>query len=276
MDCPIQTLPRHFAAGLLLGVLILAPAANAAPTTVATAAATAVPTLEDIIAHHVEARGGAARLHALGVLRRSGRLVVPGMSIELALVEWKTRAGSYRQDVTLQGMTAVAAYDGHDAWQVRPFEGRKDPSRMSADEARAMALGADLDFAFVDARAKGHTVEYLGLEDVDGTPAHALRVRLKGGDEAIYWIDPDTWMVMRVLERHMIRGAEDVTETDLGEYQQVAGVWVPMSEEAGAKGSDATQRQKLVFDKAEANIAVPAALFSFPEPTAKAPAGAHP
>jgi hypothetical protein len=253
---------------LLLGAY--ATLANAVPK----AAPAATPTADDIVAHNIEARGGAAKLKAISMLRRSGRLVLPGANIELGLVEWKTRAGAYRQDVTLQGLTAVQAYDGHAAWQVQPFDGRKDPSRMSDDEARAISLGADLDLPFVDARAKGHTLEYLGLEDVDGTPAHALRVRLKTGDEATYWIDPDTWMVIRVLERHTIRGAEDQTETDLGEYQQVAGVWVPMTEESGPKGSDVSRRQKLVYDKAEANLPAPAALFSFPE-SPKA-AGAHP
>ncbi len=252
---------------------LLARAALAA--TAATPAAKA-PTADEIVAHHVEARGGAAKLHAITVLHRSGRLVLPGMNIELGLSEWKTRAGAYRQDAMLQGMTAIQAYDGHEAWQVQPFNGRKDPSRMSEDEARALSLGADLDFPFVDARAKGHVLEYLGLEDIDGTPAHALRVRLKGGDDATYWIDPDTWMVIRVLERHTIRGAEDTTETDLGEYQQVGGVWVPMTEESGPKGSDPTQRQKLVYDRAEVNVPAPATLFAFPDTSAKAASGARP
>jgi hypothetical protein len=268
MHCPKRTVLLRTVAGWLLASVALA--AHAAP------AATQPPTVESIVARHVEARGGAAKLHAINVLHRSGRLVVPGMNIELALTEWKTRTGDYRQDVTLQGLTAIQAYDGHEAWQVQPFSGRKDPSRMSEDEARAMSLGADFEFPFVDARAKGHTVEYLGLEDIDGTPAHALRVRLKSGDEATYWIDPDTWMVIRVLERHTIRGAEDTTETDLGEYQQVGGVWMPMTEEAGPKGSDSTQRQKMIYDRAEVNVPLATGLFSFPDPSAKAAAGAHP
>ncbi|MEI8298658.1 MAG: hypothetical protein WCH32_11600 [Pseudomonadota bacterium] len=262
-----QTLSRFAPGGLLLGLLV-AVAANGAPS--------AAPTADEIVAHNLEARGGAAKMRALTVLRRSGRLVIPGFNIELAVTEWQDRAGDFRQDVTLQGLTAIQSYDGHEAWQVQPFEGRKDPSLMSGDEARAMSLSADIEFPFVDAAAKGHKLEYLGLEDIDGTPAHALRVRLKGGDDATYWVDPDTWMVIRVLEKHTIRGAEQVQETDLGEYQQVAGVWVPMSEEQGPKDSDASQRQKIVFDHVEANVAVPAGHFAFPDTQPKAAAGVRP
>ncbi len=231
----------------------------------ASAALAAAPTADEIIAHNVEARGGADKLHALAALKRSGRLVIPGLRVELKVVEWKTAAGAYRQDVTLQGLTAVQSYDGHEAWQVQPFEGRKDPSRMSADEAKGFALAADIEGPFVGYKAKGHSVEYLGSEDVDGTPAHKIRVHLKWGDEATYWIDPDTWMVIRELDRQTIRGAEQLSETDYGEYEKVNGVYVPMAEEQGPKGSEPARRQKFVYDAAEANGAVPPGGFAFPD-----------
>jgi len=232
-------------------------------------------TADEIIARHVTALGGADKLHAVGTLRRSGHLIVPGFNIELSIVEVRSRPGAIRTEVTLQGLTQVQAYDGHDAWQVQPFQGRKDPARMSADETKSLALAADIDTPLVDYRAKGHTVEYLGTEDVDGTPAHKLRVTLKWGGEVTYWIDPDTWMIVRDLERQTIRGAEQVSETDFGEYEKVAGVWVPMSEQQGPKDSDAADKQKIVFDKAEANVAVSPSLFEFPASAGATP-GAKP
>jgi hypothetical protein len=236
----------------------------------------AAPTADEIIAKNVEARGGADKLRALATLKRTGHLVIPGLRAELTVTEWKTEGGKYRQDVTLQGLTAIQAFDGQDAWQVQPFEGRKDPYRMSADEAKGFRLAADIAGPFVDYRAKGHRVEYLGLEDVDGTPAHKLRVALQWGDEATYWIDPDTWMVIRELDRSLIRGAEQLAETDYGEYQKVAGVWVPMAEAQGAKGSEPAQRQKFVYDAAEANGPAPASTFAFPADKPRAVAEVRP
>ena len=256
--------------------LIPAISAGLAATLVLAGASAATPSTEDIIAHHVAARGGAQRLAALSVLDRSGKLIVPGFNLLLTVRDIKTRAGQYRQEVTLQGLTQIQAYDGHEAWQVQPFQGRKDPSKMSADEAKALALAADFDLPFVDAKRKGHSVEYLGLEEIDGTPAHKLRVRLAWGDEATFWIDPDTWMVIRELDRQTIRGAEQLTETDYGEYERVAGVYVPMTEEQGPKDSDASQKQKTVYEKAEANQPLPATEFSFPVTSAPAATGGRP
>ena len=240
------------------------------------AAARAAPSADEIIAHNIAARGGAERLKELGNLRRSGRLLIPGFNIELTIVQLQSRAGEIRIEATLQGLTAIDAFDGREGWRVQPFQGRKDPERMAADEAHALALSAEIAGPYVDYKAKGHTVEYLGLEDVDGTPAHKLRVHLKWGDEAIYWIDPDTWMVIRELDKRIVRGAEDLTEIDYGEYEQVAGVWVAMVIEEGAKDSDAARKQKTVFDRAEANVAVAPDYFAFPQNAPKKVAEVRP
>lgn len=221
-------------------------------------------TADDVIAECVRARGGKEPLAAITSLERRGRLIVPGFNLQLDVRDLKTRSGEYRQEVTLQGMTQIQAYDGHQAWQVQPFQGRKDPSLMSADEAKGLALAADIEFPFVDYKRKGHRVEYLGLEEIDGTPAHKLRVALKSGNESTFWIDPDSWMVIRELDRQTVRGAEQLTETDFGEYEQVAGVYVPMSEAQGAKDSDAAQKQKVVYEKALANVNPPASEFQVP------------
>ncbi len=33
-----------------------------------------------------------------------------------------------RTEASIQGLTAVQAWDGKEAWQISPFQGRKDPS----------------------------------------------------------------------------------------------------------------------------------------------------
>ena len=112
----------------------------------------------------------------------------------------------------------------------------------SADEAKDRAREADLDGPLVHWREKGHRVEYLGTEDVDGTPAHKLRVTRKDGDTQYVYLDPDYWLEIRVVTVSRVRGVERVTETDLGGYAQVAGVWIPFSIESGPKGRPPRER----------------------------------
>jgi hypothetical protein len=221
-------------------------------------------TADEIVAQHVNARGGVERLQALKTLKRTGRLVIPGFNGELTVTEYKARPNEYRVEYTLQGLTAVQAWDGHEAWQIQPFQGRKDPERLSADQAKPLANSADIDFPFVDYQAKGSKLSFLGTEDVDGTPAYKLRLQLASGDEIVYFIDPDSWMLIRDIQKQQIRGAEQITENDYGEYEQVEGVWVPMTEASGSKGSDPSQKQQTLFDKAEGNVDIDSSIFSFP------------
>jgi outer membrane lipoprotein-sorting protein len=225
-------------------------------------------TAEEIVGRNVDARGGAAALASLKTLRRTGRFVLPGRSLLITLSEVRQRPGRIRQESTYQGLTRIQAFDGEKGWQIQPFEGRKEPSMMSDDDARPLRLAADLDGPFVDAKAKGHSLEYLGTEDVEGTLAHKLRVLLKSGGNVTVWIDPDTWMVVRDLQTLMVRGAEQQVETDYGDYEKVGGVYVPMSEESGPLNSPPASRGKSIYEKAEANAAVPADAFAFPKPAA--------
>jgi len=231
----------------------------------ATAAAAAPPlTVDDVVARYVEARGGMARLAAIRSLRTTGTTVLGGgdFRIEAESAQVVTRAGRLRSELSLQGLTNITAWDGREGWSVEPFDGRRDAQRMSADEAKALAREADIDGPLVGWRAKGHRVEYLGTEDVDGTLAHKLRISLKDGDTQYVYLDPDYWLEIRRVTESRVRGVERVSETDFGEYAQVEGVWFPMSSESGPKGQPKGSRETL--RTIEANVAVDESMFPPP------------
>ena len=114
----------------------------------------------------------------------------------------------------------------------------------------------------VDWKAKGSTVEYLGREDVDGTDAHKLKVVRKNGDVSFVYLDPDHFLEIRVVTGRIRHGAYEEVETDLGDYEKAGGVFVPTSIEAGHKG--ASDKQRIIIDKLEANVPVDDAIFHFP------------
>jgi hypothetical protein len=223
------------------------------------------PTVDELVAKNIEAKGGANALRSLQSLRLTGKLVVNQGQIEFRYVQTKKRPGEIRTEATLQGMTAIQAYDGKDGWRVSPFQGRKDPEKMSADDSKSLVEDADMDGPLVDWKAKGNTVIYLGTEDVDGTPAHKLKVVRKNGDVNFVYLDPDHFLEIRVLAQRVEHGAQVEVETDLGNYEKVGGVFVPFSEEAGNKGSP--DKQKIIIDHGDANVAVDDAAFRFPVAT---------
>src|SRR6266550_9333833 len=221
------------------------------------------PTVDELVAKNIEAKGGAPALKSLQTLRATGKLLVQVQGqIELGYVQIKKRPDEVRTEASLQGMTQIEAHDGKEGWKVSPFFGRKDPERMSADDAKALIEDAEIDGPLVDWKAKGSTIEYLGTEDVDGTPAHKLKVVRKNGDVSFVFLDPDHFLEIRVLTQRLRHGAQEEVETDLGDYEKAAGVFVPTSIESGRKG--APDKQRIIIDKVEANTPVDDAVFHFP------------
>ena len=230
-------------------------------------------TADELVRKNIEARGGVEKLRAIDATRATGKMKFTGdFAIELDLEQVVTRDGRIRSEFSLQGMTGVQAYDGKDAWQISPFQGRKDPDRMSEDDARALLDGTDLDGPLVDYAAKGHKIEYLGTEDVDGTDAHKLKLVEKDGDLKYIYLDPDYFLEIRQTVQRQVRGVEQEYETDLGNYEQVAGVYMPFSLESGPKGGN--KNQKIVIEKVEVDPEIDDASFRFPA-TAARPAGAN-
>jgi hypothetical protein len=225
------------------------------------------PTIDELVAKNIEAKGGADALRALKSLRLTGKLLVNEGQIEFRYVQTKKRPGEIRTEATLQGMTAIQAYDGKEGWRVSPFQGRKDPEKMSTDDAKSLIEDAEIEGPLFDWKAKGSTVDYLGTEDVEGTLAYKLKVVRKNGDVNFVYLDPDHFLEIRILTQRIEHGAQVEVETDLGDYEKVEGVFIPFSEEAGSKGS--SDKQKTIIEKGEANVAVDDAVFRFPAPAAK-------
>jgi hypothetical protein len=226
-----------------------------------------VPTLDELVSKNIEAKGGADALRELQSLTLTGKMLVQQGQIQLTYVQTKKRPAEIRTEATLQGMTQVESYDGKEGWKISPFQGRKDPERMSADDVKSLMEDAEIDGPLVDWKAKQSTVDYLGTEDVDGTLAHKLKVVRKNGDVNFVYLDPDHFLEIRILTQRIKHGAQVEVETDLGDYEKINGVFIPFSIETGRKGDP--DKQKIVIDKAEGNVPVDDAIFRFPTTASK-------
>lgn len=225
------------------------------------------PTLDELVAKNIEAKGGADALHALQSLKLTGKMLVNQGQIQFAYLQTKKRPGEVRTEATLQGMTLVQAYDGKEGWKISPFQGRKDPEKMSADDVKSLIEDSEIDGPLVDWKTKQSTVDYLGTEDVDGTLAYKLKVVRKNGDVNFVYLDPDHFLEIRILTQRVEQGAQVEVETDLGDYEKINGVFVPFSIEAGHKGD--SDKQKIIIDKAEGNVPVDDTIFHFPASASK-------
>jgi outer membrane lipoprotein-sorting protein len=223
-------------------------------------------TADEIIAKNVQARGGMDKLKSVQTMKSTATMAMgPGMEAPGMMIQ--KRGNLARLEFTIQGLTAVQAYDGKNAWAIMPFMGKKDPELMSGDESKELEEMADIDGPLVDYKSKGHQVELLGKEKIEGTDAYKLKVNLKNGDVLTVYIDADSFLEIKDEMKRNVRGTEQLVESSIGDYKEVGGIIFPFAIESGVKGS--AEKQKITFSKIELNVPADDSIFKMPPPAPK-------
>jgi len=221
----------------------------------------AAQTVDEIVAKYIKTIGGMEKIQAVKTLRRSGKFTGGG-GFEATVLEEDKRPNMVREEFSLQGMTGINAYDGKTGWKIEPWQGKKDPEPLGEEEMKSILEDSDFDGPLVNYRQKGNKIELEGMDQVEGTDTFKLKVTRAIGDIYIFYLDTDYYVPIKIDIKRMIRGAEREYEIALGDYKEVAGWYLPHSTETNVKGSQ--DRQKIVYEKIEANVPVDDSRFHMP------------
>ena len=238
----------------------------AAAAALALAAAASAETADDVIAKNVAARGGMDKIKAIQSLDMKIKANQQGLEFP-GKMELK-RPERVRLEMTIQGKTIVQAYDGKTAWMIMPFLGSPDPQAMSADDAKDVVEQADMDGPLVDYKAKGHAVELVGKEDVDGSPAYKLKISLKNGDVEYAYIDTETGLQVKETSKRKQQGSEVEVDSYMTNFKAVNGVLFPFAVENKVGGKSVGQ---FTIDDVKANVPIEDGIFAMPAAAKAAP-----
>jgi outer membrane lipoprotein-sorting protein len=221
----------------------------------------AAQTADEIVEKSIEARGGREKLDKLQTLRMTGNMVM-GEGMEAPFQLELSRPNKMRMELTFQGMTIVQAYDGAKGWMINPMMGKTEPEALPDEMTKSMAEQADFDGLLYDYKGKGHQVEYVGKEDMEGTPAHHLKVTKKSGDVTHVYLDAEHFLELKVKQKTQARGQEVEGETVLGDYKEVEGIVFPHSMESQSPGMPG--KMVMNISKIELNPDLSASRFEMP------------
>jgi hypothetical protein len=199
-----------------------------APAAVAqTPAATPAPTLtvDDIIAKHVATKGGMDKWKTIQSQKMTGVAMTQGF--ELAMTVYGKRPNLSRQELTFEPpgqakVTIVTLFDGTKAWMINPATGSTAPQEAPAADTATAKAQSEFDGPLLGYKAKGFTVELMAPTAVAGKQAHHLKVSRKDVPTQHYYLDPDTFVELKVT----VEGASP-SETDLSDYKAIDGIMVP-------------------------------------------------
>jgi len=180
-------------------------------------------TLETVLERHFDALGGLELIQGIQSMEGTGRMTVGPGGMEASFTRYAKRPNKVRLEIEIQGMTGVQAFDGETAWMFMPFMGQTSPEVMPDDMAAAMMQEADLDGPLVDYATKGNQVEIVGVEE----GAYKLQVTLRSGDVQHYFIDAETFLLLKVTGSMTMQGMDLEFQTSFSDFRDISGVLVP-------------------------------------------------
>ncbi|MBV8199888.1 MAG: hypothetical protein JOZ15_04620, partial [Acidobacteria bacterium] len=110
----------------------------------APALAAPVPTVQEVLAKSLAARGGAQKLRAITTRREIGTLGL-GPGNEWPFVVEHKRPNLMRMEIELQGTKLIRTFDGTHGWQKQPQA--PAPEQLAGDDLHNIGNEADFDNA---------------------------------------------------------------------------------------------------------------------------------
>ncbi|HEY3250730.1 MAG TPA: hypothetical protein VGK25_06385 [Ignavibacteria bacterium] len=218
-------------------------------------------TIDEIVEKHVQALGGMDKLSSIKSLKMTGKF--SGNGWEAPVTFTMKRPDMVRMEINFQGNASVQAFDGTTAWEINPWSGKKEADKMPAEGVKDMREMADIDGPLVNYKQKGYTAELMGKDDMEGSEVYKIRLTDKDGDIRYFYLDSQTYLILKETKKRKIKEKETESETYYGNYQPIeGGVIMAMSMEFKQPGSD--QSQKGTIEKTEVNTDVDDSIFKMP------------
>jgi outer membrane lipoprotein-sorting protein len=213
---------------------------------------------DKILDQHFEAIGQKNLLN-VKTLEATGKAVMMGMDNPITMIV--KRPDKVQIEVDFQGAKIIQAYDGETAWMINPMAGSAEPVDVTGPEADGMIESADLDGQLWNYKEKGHQLELEGTEEVGGAEAFVLKLTKKNGNIDHYYMDKDSYLIVKMVSKTMSMGSEVEVEALLSNYQEVEGYIMPFTTEQKYGGQTA---MTLMFEEVKFDVEVDNAIFSKP------------
>jgi hypothetical protein len=244
--------------GVLSGAAVWSSAADVVPEKPAPKL-----TVDQIIARHIEARGGAQAWRDIQTMAWTGHIDSgPGKVNGVPFLLMFKRPNATHFEVMVQNQKSLRVFDGSAGWKLRPKDqGAPEWQDYSTDEVRSAQDAAGLDGPLFDHQEKGVKVALRGTGTVEGHKAYSLEVALPSGETRTDWIDAKSFLELK-YERvvHDTAGHTGKVSVYLRDYQKIQGLVLPLTIETGNAGGGDPERMRI--EKIALNPELPGNAFS--------------
>jgi outer membrane lipoprotein-sorting protein len=227
------------------------------PVSAGREASSSVQSVDEIVARNIEAKGGLTKLRSLQSMKQTAKITMQGM--EATMTVFLKRPHKLRQEMQVGGQTVVNGFDGVTPWILNPLvPGSTRPMIVSGPQADMLRDQGDFDGPLVDYKAKGFTLDLVGVEALGDRKVHHLRMVSSNRQTVHLYLDASTSLeVKRVTEVEALK-----LEQEFSDYRVVDGMRVPFVIRMLTNGVPQTEFR---VQSVEFNVPMDDAIFRMPK-----------
>jgi len=191
--------------------------------------------LDDILKNYFENIGGEDEWKKIKSMKMTGSSSMQGMTFPVTI---HTMDPTYfKLEIDVMGKKIVQSFDGEVAWGINPMAGATEPQKGDEEQVKQMKKQKFQD-EFISYKEKGHEVELVGTEEIDGTETYKIKMKKKEGDVVFYYFDTENFvpiMSKSFVDSGPMKG--QTAEAYMSDYQEVDGLMVAFTMEQKVAGN---------------------------------------
>ncbi len=181
--------------------------------------------------------------------------------MELPMEMYQKRPNKLRMEAEIQGAKFIQVFDGKDGWAVMPWTGSTEPQSLNDDQIKNIKQMADFEGDLYNWKEKGYDVTLEGEEDMEGTPVYKIKLLKPDGDQFIYYLDKDNFVVLKVDAKIKVQGTPVEGSTFFSNFKTIDSMIMPFSIESRVNGKVVSQ---IEIDSIDVNKDIDDAIFEKP------------
>jgi hypothetical protein len=183
-------------------------------------------TVDEVIERNTAAMGGRAAIEAIQSIEVSLHITDPAYEVDG--IYCAARPGRMRIDISSADKHVFTeAFEGRRGWEWNGKESKTTSPGATAALQHGVELPGKL-FGLHELRQRGHQVELVGREKIEGINYYALRVTLGDGYRTTLYVDPENWLITRRRDVRPLHVDIDPTPTTIeqrsSDFRTISGV----------------------------------------------------
>jgi hypothetical protein len=180
-------------------------------------------TVDEVIQKYSANLGGLEAFNKVKTAKITATYNTQGMDLPMTIQIINGKAA--RTDVEAMGSAVIRCYKDGKAWTQNPFAGTATPTEVTGTEVANYKSQSFLASGLMDYKARGHQVELLGQEDVEGIKTYKVKLTSKDdGKVTTYYISTKDYTMIKSATDQEMQGQTVTVETFYSDLKDFSGI----------------------------------------------------